>query len=150
MRRSIVVVSLVTIALAVRWRHHPAPENKAGLVVTIVKDVAQTDGHGISWRFYENGAGATLWQNNGADVRGGLHKVLVETDSWELELSPSKVFHVTCYVTGGEHGYPEYGFISFQPENGDVFNALFSVGFDGTRIDALERVCAKHGIPVER
>ena len=151
MRRLLLVLLLLGIAvLALRWRHPTMSENKATLVLAIVKDVAQSDGQGISWRIYEKAAGVTLWQNERAKVRGGAHKVLVETKNWQLELSPSEVFNVTCYVTGGEHGYPQYGFISFQPEHGNVSDALFSVGFDGTCIDALERVCAKHGIPVER
>jgi hypothetical protein len=151
MRRSLLVLSVLGVAaLAVRWRHHATPENKAALAVEILKDVAETDGDGISWRTHGDAAAATLWQHERVEFRGGLLNASVDTNSWHLELFPSKVFSVTCYVTGGDHGYPEYGFISFQPEDGDVFDALFDVGFDGSRIDALERLCAKHGIPVER
>jgi hypothetical protein len=151
MRRSLLVLLVLGVAaLAVRWRHHVTPENKAALVVAILKDVAETDGHGISWRARGKTTWATLWQHEPAGFQGHLLNVSVDTESWHLELSPSEVFGIMCHVTGGWHGYPEYGFISFLPEGGDVFNTLFSVGFDSSRIDALERVCAKHGIPVKR
>jgi len=73
-------------------------------------------------------------------------------DSWNLDLAFADVFGVRCYITGGDVGdYPEYGFISFEPEHSDgAFDALFSVGFPTASIDVLERVCARHGLRVER
>lgn len=152
MRRWIIAgVALGIVLMAWRGRHHhAAPRNKGALAATMLAEVAASDARAISWDTYGDVSKATLWQHDGAKLRGNAAKVVVETDSWELELSLSKVFVVTCYVTGGEHGYPEYGFMTFQPAGGDVFDALFTVGFPSGSIDALERICAKHGIPVER
>jgi len=149
-RLLLVVFVLGVTALAVRWRRHATPETKAALAVALIKEVAEINGDGISWRAHGNAASATLWQRQGAAFRGDLRNATVETESWHLELRPSEVFGIVCNVRGGWHGYPEYGFISFLPENGDVFNALFKVGFAGSRIDALERLCANHGLPVRR
>jgi hypothetical protein len=151
MRRWIIAgVALGIGFMAWRGRHHAAPPHKGALAAAMLAEVAASDSRVISWNTYDDVSSATLWQHDGAELRGNAAKVFVETDSWKLELSLSNVFAVTCYVTGGEHGYPEYGFMTFQPAGGDVFDALFTVGFPGGSIDALERICAKHGIPVER
>src|SRR5437868_2874042 len=113
MKRGLVaVVCVVAVAVfALRSRHHSTPA-----AVAILEDVAQSDGPGISWRVHEDVASTTLWQRDHAVVRGSSDKAFVATQSWQLELSLSKVASVMCHVTGGEHGYPEYGFISFLPE----------------------------------
>jgi hypothetical protein len=144
------VAVLGLAVVGIRGCHDAPPPNKGALAASMLRDVAATERRSFEWNVSSDDSHASLRQAEPAHLRGDAAKVVVETDSWELELALSKVFAVSCYVTGGEHGYPEYGFMSFQPADGDVFDALFNVGFPGSSIDALERICAKHGIRVER
>jgi hypothetical protein len=151
MRRTFLVLLVsAVVVVGFRCRHHAAAENKAALAVAIIADIAATEGQGISWRTYSDAGFATLWQHERAELRAGPDHAVLETEGWKLDLSVSKVFGIVCHVRGGDVGdYPEYGFIEFLPENGDVFDTLFSADFGGS-IAALERICTKHGIPVER
>jgi hypothetical protein len=151
MRRLLLVLFVLgVVVLAVSWRHHAKPASKAALAMAILKDVAETDGDGISWRTRGGPARVTLWQHDRSEFWGDPRGVSVKAESWDLELHLSDVFGIQCYLYGQEPDYPPWGFISFQPENRNVFNALFEVGFVNRRLDAFERLCAKHGIPVDR
>ena len=151
MRRALVGLAVAGIVIAAR-RHHAAPPNKGALAAAILKDVADTSGRDVSWQVHGNGNHATVWQHDQVALTGDAANAHVVGDSWKLDLALIDVAVIRCFIRGGDVGdTPEYGFISFEPEHSDgAFDALFSVGFPEPSIGVLERVCAKHGLAVER
>ena len=150
MRRAL--VGLVVVGIVIAARHHAAPANKGAVAAAILKDVADTSGRDVSWRVGSSGNHATVWQHDQVALTGDAANAHVVGDSWKLDLALFDVAVIRCSITGGDVGdTPEYGFISFEPEHSDgTFDARFSIGFPEPSIGVLERVCAKHGLPVER
>jgi hypothetical protein len=149
MRRFLVVTLAVLVVVAVVARRRGTREdNKAALVLAITTDVAGLDGPGISWNTYGQGSSTTVWQEQPVTLVGNTINIHVWSEAWSLDLSPSKVFHLRCY-TFGDYDHP-WGWISFEPEGGDSFDALFQIGFTSNRIATFEDVCTKYDIPIER
>lgn len=152
MRRVLVVLAVLGAVVVAARRHYARPQNKGAFALAILKDVAEVQSRDVSWHVHSKGrSSATLWQHERVELRGNAGSVHVVGDSWDLSLELSTVFAIRCRIYGGDVGeVPEYGFITFMPEGGDVFDTLFEVGFPEPSIDALERICAKHGLRVER
>ena len=151
MRRWLGLLVVLGIVAVLARRRHTTPPNKSVLAVAILKEVADTSRRDMSWYVHGKASRAKLEQEERAELTGDASTAHVATDSWRLDLELSSVAVITCSISGGDVGdTPEYGFISFRPEHGDAWNELFSVGFPEPSIDVLQRICAKHGIPVTR
>jgi hypothetical protein len=151
MRGKALVGVFAIAAVVVVVARRDSRENKAALASAVVSDAAELDGPEISWEVSADGISASLLQSERAVFIGGKDLAWVATDEWHVEIRLYKIFDVRCYVTGGEHGYPRYGFVSFLPEGADhASDAMFSIGFASSVIDTLEQLCAKHGIRIER